>query len=297
MVGENGPCWSNPCVLGVASFAAKSATLKLESLQNLEHAQKGDVVNGVHQVKKFLKAFGYYPREINRLDDHFDDALEAGLTVFQQLYHLNVTALLDSNTIKAMATPRCGVPDVNINKTSNGGSNHRVFRIIADYSFFPGNPRWSRYQLTYSFLSDSVPVVSLQVLGPIIARAFQTWANVSPFRFRQVAQGTRSDIRIGFYRRSHGDGAPFDGPGGVLAHAFSPQDGRFHYDAEENWSSNPSGSQVDLESVAVHEIGHVLGLGHSQDRSAIMFPSFQVGTTKRNLGQDDINGLRALYRY
>ncbi|KAE8664371.1 Metalloendoproteinase 1 [Hibiscus syriacus] len=95
----------------------------------------------------------------------------------------------------------------------------------------------------------------------------------------------------------HGDGAPFDGSGGVLAHAFAPQDGRFQYDAEENWSRNPTRSQVVLESVAVHEIGHVLGLGHSQDGNAIMFPSFQVGNTKKNLGQDDINGLHALYGY
>ncbi|GMI97911.1 hypothetical protein like AT1G59970 [Hibiscus trionum] len=279
-------------------FAAKSGPIKPESLQNLKQSQKGDVANGINQVKQFLKAFGYYPRDIDLLDDRFDDDLEAGLGVFQEIYNLKVTGKIDSDTIKAISAPRCGVPDVSgIDRASNRHNHGHggMFYFVANYTFFPGSPRWSRLDLTYNFLSDSVPVVSLQVMRPLIARAFQRWANVSRLRFREVAQGTRADIRIGFYRRDHGDGAPFDGPGGVLAHAFSPQDGRFHYDAEENWSTNPSWSQVDLESVAVHEIGHNLGLGHSQDPNAIMFPTFQAGTTKRNLGQDDINGIRALY--
>ncbi|KAK8597591.1 hypothetical protein V6N13_094994 [Hibiscus sabdariffa] len=284
-------------------FVAESGLIKPESLQDLKQAKKGDVVNGINQVKQFLGAFGYYPRGTDVLDDEFDDALEDGLGAFQQVYSLKVTGKIDPDTIKAMSAPRCGVPDVSgVNRASNRhghghGHGHGMFYFVAKYSFFPENPRWSRYQLTYNFLPDSVQVVNFQDLRGLIARAFRKWANVSPFRFTEVAQGTRADIRIGFYRRDHGDGSPFDGPGRVLAHAFSPEDGRFHYDAEENWSTNPTRSQVDLESVAVHEMGHNLGLGHSKDRNAIMFPTFQVGTTKRNLGQDDINGLRALYRY
>ena len=81
-----------------------------------------------------------------------------------------------------------------------------------------------------------------------------------------------------------------------LAHAFAPQDGRLHYDADENWSTNPTRiNQIDLESIAVHEIGHILGFRHSWDPSSIMFAYYMPGTIKRNLGQDDIDGIRALY--
>ncbi|GMJ02593.1 hypothetical protein like AT1G59970 [Hibiscus trionum] len=276
-------------------FVAKATPFRFESLQNLKQAQKGDVANGIHQVKQFLKAFGYYPHQINLLDDRFDDVLESAIKTFQEFYHLNVTGEIDHGTIKAMSTPRCGVPDINLEQTSNG-HNHGMFHLVSNYTFFDGNPRWSKYGLTYNFLPDSLQV-NFQVVRPVVASAFQRWAAVSPFRFQEVAQGYRADIRLGFYRGNHGDEDPFDGPQGVLAHAFSPPDGRFHYDADESWSTNPGRSQIDLESVTVHELGHNLGLGHSQYQSAIMYPSISPGTIKRDLGQDDVNGLRALYRY
>jgi hypothetical protein len=53
-----------------------------------------------------------------------------------------------------------------------------------------------------------------------------------------------------------------------------------------------SGS-FDLQSVYLHENGHVAGLGHSTDLSAVMYPSYQ--TARCTLAQDDRNGIIALY--
>jgi len=49
----------------------------------------------------------------------------------------------------------------------------------------------------------------------------------------------------------------------------------------------------DLETVYLHENGHVAGLGHSSDPSAVMYPSYQIA--RCTLSQDDRNGLAALY--
>src|SRR5262245_51186155 len=69
------------------------------------------------------------------------------------------------------------------------------------------------------------------------------------------------------------DGYPFDGRGGVLAHAFYPPDpspcggsfaGDIHFDDAEKWSTEPFPLFTrDIETVALHESGHALGLKHS----------------------------------
>lgn len=59
------------------------------------------------------------------------------------------------------------------------------------------------------------------------------------------------------------------------------------------FTDGPNGT--DLQSIATHEIGHLLGLGHSNLESATMYAAYIGGTGARSLHQDDINGVCSLY--
>lgn len=281
---------------------ANSRTLKsnVQSFNFLEGSQKGQTTKGLSEVKNYLRTFGYYPNNVlagtDLTNDYFDDLLESAVKAYQKNYRLDVTGILGSDTIEAMMIPRCGVPDP-VDHPSKPGK----FQLVSDYSLT--NKRWppDHTELTYRFLSDvQIQAISLEQLRSASSRAFERWASASAiFTFQEVSSdgNAKADIVIGFERGDHGDGAPFDGPGHILAHSFLPTDGRSHYDADEPWSTDPSMSEMDLESVLVHEIGHLLGLAHSMDPNAIMYPRIRLGTIKRDLTEDDIDGIKAQYSH
>lgn len=48
--------------------------------------------------------------------------------------------------------------------------------------------------------------------------------------------------------------------------------------------------------VAAHEFGHSLGLSHSSDQTALMFPNYvSLDPSKYPLSQDDIDGIQSIY--
>ncbi|HSK65491.1 MAG TPA: matrixin family metalloprotease, partial [Anaerolineales bacterium] len=130
-----------------------------------------------------------------------------------------------------------------------------------------------------------------------IQNAFAAWQAVASIQFVQVndsgsafnASGATGDIRIGAHT--------FDGPSGVLAHAYYPPPngasaaGDMHFDRQENWTCNTSG--IDIGVVALHEIGHSLGLDHEHNTLAVMNPYYNPGLA--GLQSDDINGAAAIY--
>ncbi|XP_052480728.1 metalloendoproteinase 4-MMP-like [Gossypium raimondii] len=154
--------------------------------------------------------------------------------------------------------------------------------------------------LTYAFSSaDMIDYISLPKIKTVFKRSFSKWASVIPVNFTEIDNYPLTNIRIGFFKGNHGDGQPFDGILGVLAHAFSPENGRLHLDKDETWAVDfekvKSKAAVNLESVVTHEIGHILGLAHSSVKEAVMYPSLKPRSKKVNLKLDDVEGVQSLY--
>ncbi|XP_060959013.1 metalloendoproteinase 3-MMP-like [Cannabis sativa] len=278
--------------------SSSSSSSPFDFLKNLQGCKKGDNVQGIRDLKNYLKHFGYFTKHsTNHIDDEddFDYALEKAIKTYQINYNLKPTGILDPKTLFKMMKPRCGVPDIFAkNKTrmrSANKSTPRHHHIVSHYSFFQGEPKWpaTKFNLTYTFLNGT-PTEAVSAVG----RAFNTWASNTQFTFFEAQNNEKADITVSFERRNHGDGDPFDGAGGTLAHAFSPPDGRVHFDAEESWAIGPVAEAYDVETVALHEIGHILGLQHSSVEGAIMYPEIGAGITK-GLHGDDIQGINALY--
>ena len=56
-----------------------------------------------------------------------------------------------------------------------------------------------------------------------------------------------------------------------------------------------SSTGINLLQVAVHEFGHSLGLGHSDQKSAIMYAYYRGYVPNMALDADDVNGIQTLY--
>jgi hypothetical protein len=167
---------------------------------------------------------------------------------------------------------------------------------VAEYSIVRA---WDHTNISYCFSNGTADIASSDE-NQAVLDAMALWSAVSPVTFAEVACAS-ANITILWATGSHGDGAPFDGRNGVLAHAFYPPPngsfaGDLHLDDAEDWtlSTRSDGAQpIDLVTVAAHELGHSLGLAHSDDQTALMYAFY--GGSHRFLAQDDINGIQALY--
>lgn len=192
---------------------------------------------------------------------------------------------MDNETALTMSLPRCGVKD----KVGFGLDARRRRR-----RYTLQGSKWASNELSYRISKYPRRVKDRAAVDKEISRAFKMWADVSPLTFTHKKSGP-VNIDIQFVRGEHGDGDPFNGPGGTLAHAFFPRyGGDAHFDDEEKWTIDEHGG-VNLFQVAAHEFGHSLGLSHSDVRRSLMAPFYRGFEPGFTLDRDDIDGIQALY--
>jgi hypothetical protein len=159
-----------------------------------------------------------------------------------------------------------------------------------------GGPSHAAVDLKYT-LGALASRLSRDAVAAEITKALAEWSKRAAITFTPGTDANASrNLNFLFAAGDHGDGYPFDGPGKVLAHTFYPAPpnaepiaGDLHFDDEEAWSV---GASVDVFSVVLHELGHALGLGHSDNPSAVMYPYYK---RVLELSTEDITAIRLLY--
>ncbi|KAJ3589484.1 hypothetical protein NHX12_010329 [Muraenolepis orangiensis] len=230
-------------------------------------------------AKSFLERFyGYLSsgsdrqrREAHATND--STALCAAVKQMQRGFGLPADGRLTADTLALMRRPRCG---------------------LSDAEPFRRTWRWKRSTVSYRISSYGPTVGGASEVRKSFRAAWRMWAEVTPIRVRRRSRRD-ADVVISFHRGDHEDGSPFDGRGGGLAHAFLPGrglGGDVHFDQDEDWSFNATG--INLFAVAVHEFGHALGLPHSWDPGAVMYPTYSFLPDLR-LSEQDVKEVQHMY--
>ena len=173
---------------------------------------------------------------------------------------------------------------------------------------FLSGAKWKTFPVVYKIHQDGLPSTGNRSEFVAVHAGIEAWENIedSAITFsyggtteEQVAALDGTNL-ITFQDDSYDFGS------GVVAVTFTYYDSRSSapeildadilFNPNENFSTDGAPGTFDLQSIAAHEVGHLLGLDHSAIVSATMNPSAGLGATFfRVLQTDDRIGCSVLY--
>jgi hypothetical protein len=157
---------------------------------------------------------------------------------------------------------------------------------------------WSVSELKYFFVNGCEGLSQAEVESAFLA-AFNSWSQAVPFTFTQVYNSNEANIKIKFATVDEIESTNANTD--AIAVSFFPQqncsglmlinDGYWDF---SNIHPTQSG-YWDLQATALHELGHILGLCHSNNNVTVMYFGFEPSSSKRSLHAFDIEGINVIY--
>ncbi|XP_015231385.1 PREDICTED: matrix metalloproteinase-21 [Cyprinodon variegatus] len=208
--------------------------------------------------------------------------------------------------------------DTHINNSENGPTGNSTWNLNQSQqmkdkkrqlAFLMSKRRQKRDVTAAGYMAFSKDVLRWRLIGEgyssqltieeqryILRLAFRMWSEVSPLEFVEDTWSPLEevDIKLGFGTGRHlGCNQRFDGTGQEFAHAWFLGD--IHFDDDEHFTGPSSHSGISLLKVAVHEIGHVLGLPHIYRPGSIMQPSYLPHESSFEMDWMDRKAIQHLY--
>lgn len=266
-------------------YQAKKAAVQLLAEDQLA---AGQTPKDLKFAINYLSFFGYIGLQL--LNDLSLDDLKDAAKQFQKWFGLKQDGFVGPKTIRAMQGPRCGCPDVLDEEKKEHVEFLQMQELVEEK-----RDKWSKKALTYA-IDGYVTGLSKQVQAAMIEAAFCSWeahVDIEIVRCSRNKSKT-ADILVGV---GSGKKHNFDGQGGTLAWAYLPQNDkqlRMRFDLAETWVKKPFERGIHFQTVAAHEIGHLLGLQHSKQSGALMAPYYNPFVGKPQ-AKDDIPRIQKMY--
>ncbi|CAD5216450.1 unnamed protein product [Bursaphelenchus okinawaensis] len=225
---------------------------------------------------EYLKNFGYLPKDQPGQPQAMlsPNSLKTAIKELQRIGGIRQTGEMDDRTQELLNEKRCGIGDEEIVRSGRRRIKRKLKNAIV----------WPNKTITYRVVNAPRTIPEKGYVRRALYEATKIWNGVSELSLQESASPD-SHIQIQFLAGPHGDGYPFDGRDSILAHAFYPgesQGGDVHFDDDENWGfmANPVNKEINLRVVAAHEVGHSLGLFHSDHPDSIMYPYYRYDDSR-----------------
>jgi matrixin/putative peptidoglycan binding protein len=269
------PCSPARLNYAVSSLATSRGAHAISSKESVR--EPGERKVSASLLREFLLMSGHLTATEEELASGSPrSAVHKALRRYQRRSGLKVTGELDEATRRSILAPQCLVAD--------GPALCCLESHTLGYRW--GNPPRS---------FDGSP----QEAFDQVRKAMDIWQAVGSLGggrivFREAAPQETADFEVGW--------ADLPGTGGVDVIAFADLPGNcsettegprpLHFGQNESWDIGGGTGSFDVLSVALHELGHILGLQHSNQPGAVMYRTFLQ--PHDDLTDDDTSALRIL---